>query len=124
MFSEAGEELIRSKRGMKKIFGKPKIKKDGTPGKTIELPPIDQIQNDPEQRETWIEYSALDAQATWFLRESLEAKLRGISCDACPRLSAKPTFHECANLWEFYTTYLREFGEGSHGHGIRGDVRG
>ena len=111
MLSEAGEELIRSKRGMKKIFGKPKIKKDGTPGKTIELPPIDQIQNDPEQRETWIEYSALDAQATWFLRESLEAKLRGISCDACPRLSAKPTFHECANLWEFYTTYLREFGE-------------
>ena len=32
MFSDAGEELIRSKRGMKKIFGKPKLKKDGTPG--------------------------------------------------------------------------------------------
>ena len=110
MFSDAGEELIRSKRGMKKIFGKPKLKKDGTPGKTVELPPIDEIQTDPEQRETWIEYSALDAQATWFLRESLEAKLRGIPCDACPVLSAKPTFRKSQNLWDFYVHYLREFG--------------
>jgi DNA polymerase-1 len=111
MFSDAGEELIRSKRGMKKIFGKPKLKKDGTPGKTMILPPIEEIQTDPEQRETWIEYSALDAQATWFLRESLEAKLRGIECDACPVLSAKPSFRKCENLWDFYVHYLREFGE-------------
>ena len=48
MYSEAGEELIRSKRGMKKIFGKAKLKKDGTPGKTVILPPIDEIQTDPE----------------------------------------------------------------------------
>jgi len=111
MYSEAGEELIRSKRGMKKIFGKAKLKKDGTPGKTVILPPIDEIQTDPEQRETWIEYSALDAQATWFLRESLEAKLRGIDCEACPVLSKKPTFRRCSNLWDFYVHYLREFGE-------------
>ena len=111
MYSEAGEELIRSKRGMKKIFGKPKLKKDGTPGKTVILPPIDEIQVDPTQRETWIEYSALDAQATWFLRESLEAKLRGIECDACPVLQTKSSFRKCSNLWDFYVHYLREFGE-------------
>ena len=111
MLSGAGEEMIRSKRGMKKIFGKPKLKKDGTPGKTLVLPPIDEIQQDPENRVTWIEYSALDAQATWFLRESLEAKLRGIECDACPVLTAKPTFHKSSNLWDFYCNYLREFGE-------------
>ena len=40
--SDAGEELIRSKRGLKKIFGKPKLKKDGTPGKTFILPPVDE----------------------------------------------------------------------------------
>ena len=27
----AGAEMMRAKRGMKKIFGKPKLKKDGTP---------------------------------------------------------------------------------------------
>ena len=111
MFSDAGEELIRSKRSIKKIFGKPKLKKDGTPGKTIILPPIEEIQVDPEVRQTWIEYSALDAQATWFLRESLEAKLRGIECEACPVLTAKPHFKKSNNLWEFYTHYLRPFGE-------------
>jgi len=111
MFSDAGEDLIRSKRSIKKIFGKPKLKKDGTPGKTVVLPPVQEIQVDPEQRQTWIEYSALDAQATWFLRESLEAKLRGIDCEACPILSAKTDFKKSNNLWEFYTHYLRPFGE-------------
>ena len=109
--SDAGEELIRSKRGLKKIFGKPKLKKDGTPGKTFILPPVDEIQEDPESRITWIEYSALDAQATWYLRESLEAKLRGIPCNACPLITAKPTFHRSSNLWDFYVKYLRDFGE-------------
>lgn len=71
----------------------------------------DEIQEDLEQRVTWIEYSALDAQATWYLRESLEAKLRGIECDACPNIQKQPTFRPSANLWEFYTQYLRDFGE-------------
>ena len=111
MFSDAGEDLIRQKRSIKKIFGKPKLKKDGTPGKTMILPPVEEIQEDEAQRQTWIEYSALDAQATWFLRESLEAKLRGIDCEACPVLAAKPSFRKSNNLWEFYTHYLREFAE-------------
>lgn len=107
----AGEEMIRAKRSMKKIFGRPKIKKDGTPGKTMELPPMDELQTSPDTRDRWIEYSALDAQATWFLRESLEAKLRGIPCDACANLTSKPGFRQCTTLWDFYTHYYREFGE-------------
>ena len=59
--------------GLKKVFGVPITKKDGTPGKTLILPSVDVIQEDPKTRESWIEYSALDAQATWWLRESLEA---------------------------------------------------
>jgi DNA polymerase-1 len=38
--SEAGGELLRNKRGLKKVFGKAKLKKDGTPGKTLYLPPV------------------------------------------------------------------------------------
>ena len=106
----AGAEMMRSKRSMKKIFGKAKLKKDGTPGKTMILPPVEEIQEDPESRDKWIEYSALDAQATWFLRESLEAKLRGMSCEACSILTSKPGFRKCTTLWDFYTYYLAEFG--------------
>ena len=106
----AGAEMMRSKRSMKKIFGKAKLKKDGTPGKTMILPPVEEIQEDPESRDKWIEYSALDAQATWFLRESLEAKLRGMSCEACSILTGKPGFRKCTTLWDFYTYYLAEFG--------------
>lgn len=106
----AGAEMMRAKRGMKKIFGKPKLKKDGTPGKTLILPPIEEIQEDKESRDRWIEYSALDAQATWFLRESLEAKLRGMSCEACSILAGKPGFRKCVTLWDFYTFYLADFG--------------
>ena len=74
------------------------------------LPPIEEIQEDRESRDRWIEYSALDAQATWFLRESLEAKLRGMSCEACPILASKPGYRKCVTLWDFYTFYLAEFG--------------
>jgi len=106
----ASETMMRAKLGMKKIFGKPKLKKDGTPGKTIELPPMEVIQTTDDSRDRWIEYAALDAMATWFLRESLEAKLRGISCDACPILSGKPQFKKSTTLWDFYTRYTRPFG--------------
>ena len=106
----ASETMMRAKLGMKKIFGKPKLKKDGTPGKTIELPPMEVIQTTEDSRDRWIEYAALDAMATWFLRESLEAKLRGISCDACPILSGKPQFKKSTTLWDFYTRYTRPFG--------------
>ena len=44
------------------------------------------------------------------MRESLEAKLRGIPCDACPILQTKETFRKCTNLWDFYVHYLCEFG--------------
>jgi DNA polymerase I len=107
----ASETMMRAKLGMKKIFGKPKLKKDGTPGKTIELPPMEVIQTTSDSRDRWIEYAALDAMATWFLRESLEAKLRGISCDACPILSRKTQYKKSTTLWDFYTKYTRPFGD-------------
>ena len=37
--------------------------------------------------------------------------MRGIPCDACPVLTAKPSFRKSSNLWDFYVHYLRDFGE-------------
>jgi len=38
---------------MKEIFGEPKLRKDGTPGKIIELPPLDSLQAPPLTRPDW-----------------------------------------------------------------------
>jgi DNA polymerase-1 len=60
---------------MKERFSKPKLKKDGTPGKDRFLPGVDEIQLGAETRAAWIDYSTYDAEATWHLRENLAEKL-------------------------------------------------
>lgn len=68
--------LGRRKRPMKEIFGKGRLKKDGTEGAVIEIPPIEDMQRMREHRQKWISYAAYDAEGTWLLREELERKLR------------------------------------------------
>ena len=44
------------------------------------LPPIDEVQRDPEQREKFIDYSAFDAKATFKLFEVLRDQLQVRCC--------------------------------------------
>ena len=53
------------KTSMKELFGVPTLKKDGTEGKSISIPPIEMLQRLPETREKFVHYSSLDAVATW-----------------------------------------------------------
>jgi hypothetical protein len=59
---------------------------DGTEGKLTVLPPTEELQEGDETRHLFIQYSCRDAEATWFLRESLEQNLRAEQCVAktCP----------------------------------------
>lgn len=61
---------------MKELFGVPKLKKDGSPGKERVLAPVEVLQRDATTRDRWIEYSTYDAEGTWMLREQLEERLR------------------------------------------------
>ena len=70
------ELLGRRKVPMKELFGVPKLKNDGTPGKTILMPPVDDLQTNPLSRPEWIQYSCYDAQGTWELYQNLASKLR------------------------------------------------
>merc|ERR1719443_2788619 len=72
---------LRGKTSMKQLFGKPNIKKDGTPGKLVVLPPVEEIQTDPETYGKWVDYSAYDAEVTWKLAVELERKLKEIQTD-------------------------------------------
>tara|TARA_B110000208_G_scaffold131611_1_gene159482 strand:+ start:143 stop:2242 length:2100 start_codon:yes stop_codon:yes gene_type:complete len=68
-------ELPHAKHSMKELFGAPVLKKDGTPGKLRQIPPIDEIQRSAELRADWIRYSTLDARATWLLHQDLRGRL-------------------------------------------------
>ena len=60
---------------MKEIFGVARLRKDGTEGSLVDVPPVEVLQRDPRFRVQWIVYSAFDAEGTWLLREELHDML-------------------------------------------------
>ncbi len=67
--------LGRRKKPMKEIFGVARLRKDGSEGSLIDVPPVEVLQRDPRFRIKWIIYSAYDAESTWRLRNELQKKL-------------------------------------------------
>lgn len=96
------KELI-GKVSMKTIFGRNKVKKDGSEGKMTTIPPVEELQR--EERELWICYSALDAMSTLRLFESLRRKLQRMSW----RFDGKPCPQK--SMLDFYNEYWQPFGE-------------
>jgi len=94
-----GELLNMRKKPMKEIFGVPRIKKDGTPGSLVDIPPIDVLQRNPKFRTDFIMYSCYDAVGTWKLHQRLVSLLE------------KMHWMEGNNLYYYYTHNMREFGE-------------
>ena len=68
--------LLRKKRSMRELFGRPRILKNGKPGKEIIVPSTSELQMDPETMYHWVQYSTYDAEATWYLRDKFERLLR------------------------------------------------
>lgn len=82
---------------MKERFGVPKPKQDGTPGKEKILPPVEQLQRDPDTRSDWIDYATYDAEATWRVRQVLQSHLQ-----ARMWVGSK-------SMWDFYNEYYIPF---------------
>lgn len=61
--------LGQEKVSISKLFGRPKLRKDGTEGKLITVPSIAEIHANEETRKMWMDYSTLDAELTFDLRE-------------------------------------------------------
>uniref|UniRef100_A0A803LSZ9 DNA-directed DNA polymerase n=1 Tax=Chenopodium quinoa TaxID=63459 RepID=A0A803LSZ9_CHEQI len=94
------EKDLMGKISMKSIFGKRKAKKDGSLGKTVSLPSVEELQR--EERLPWICYSSLDSMSTLKLYESLKSKL-----------SKMPWIMEGnyrGNMLNFYENYWQPFG--------------
>jgi len=100
------------KRPMKELFVRPKLKADGTEGKALELPPVDELQRDYVFfREHFIQYSCYDTESTWKIREVLQKKLEAMEWVAASGSEEDGTYTPARNLWEFYQMYWRPFGE-------------
>ena len=84
---------------MKELFGRPKMRKDGTPGKQVILDPPDILQRSPHTADAWIRYSTYDAEATWLLWDLLRRRLQ------------MTRWSRTASLYEYYVRYLAPFGE-------------
>ncbi|XP_019193613.1 PREDICTED: DNA polymerase I B, chloroplastic/mitochondrial-like [Ipomoea nil] len=95
-----GEELL-GKVSMKTIFGRKKLKKDGTEGKVDIIPSVEELQR--VERKSWICYSALDSISTLMLYESLKTKLTN-------RVWKLDGFYK-GNMLNFYERYWLPFGE-------------
>ena len=108
------KEAKASKVSMKELFGVPRIRKDGSEGSLVDIPPVEVMQRDPKHRKTWIEYSCKDAKGTWLIREKLEEKLK------------KMLWFEDKNLYDYYFLHMRPFGEvltDMERRGVRVDAR-
>ncbi|KAJ0047140.1 hypothetical protein Pint_04190 [Pistacia integerrima] len=97
------EKDLFGKVSMKTIFGRRKVKKDGSEGKMITLPPVEELQR--QERKSWICYSALDAISTLKLYESLQNKLSKMYWKLDGKLVQGET------MFDFYQKYWRPFGE-------------
>lgn len=113
------EELLgRRKKPMKEIFGIKRLRKDGSEGLVADLPPVEVMQRDPNFRTKWIEYSCYDAQGTYLIREELQKRLEEMEW-----IESADGKH---NLYEYYQTHMRPFGEvltDMERRGIRVDAR-
>lgn len=94
-----GDLLKRRKQPMKEIFGIKRLRKDGSEGLLVDMPPVEVMQRDPRHRAKWIKYSCYDAQGTWMIREELAKRLR------------KMSWINKTNLYDYYWMHMRPFGE-------------
>ncbi|KAK1741202.1 DNA polymerase nu [Skeletonema marinoi] len=94
------EDLLGQRKvPMKEIFGEHRLRKDGSEGALVDLPPIERLQRELKSRENFIRYSAFDAKSTYNLYMHLKDRLLTMS------------WVQDLNLMDYYHMHMRPFGE-------------
>jgi DNA polymerase I-like protein with 3'-5' exonuclease and polymerase domains len=71
------DDVSLPKRGMRERFGESRVKRDGGLAKAAVVQPMHLLHALPRFRAEWVDYSALDAKATWNVHRALRAALLG-----------------------------------------------
>jgi DNA polymerase I-like protein with 3'-5' exonuclease and polymerase domains len=93
--------LKRRKKPMKEMFGIRRLRKDGSEGTLVDIPPVEEMQRDPAHRTKWIMYSCFDAEGTWLVHQALRQRLEKLSWFT----SGEHKYH----LYNYYWNYMRPF---------------
>lgn len=89
------------KVNLKETFGFYRQLKDGTQGKILMFPDIEEMHTDERFVEKWVEYSCFDAEITYFLRETLAKQLSQLKTEE----------EGMGDNLALYTKYWLPFGE-------------
>lgn len=89
------------KVNIKETFGFYRKLKDGTQGKILMFPDIEEMHTNPKFVEKWVEYSCFDAEITYFLREALARQLCQLKTDE----------EQMGDNLTLYSKYWLPFGE-------------
>jgi len=89
------------KKSMYKIFGRRKTLRSGQEGKIVEIPPIVDLHTREDCVYEWVQYGCLDAEITFFLRETLNTLLKELPTD----------FEDLEDMFDVYDKYWLPFGE-------------
>jgi 3'-5' exonuclease len=111
--------LNRPKRPMKELFGVKRLRKDGSEGSMIDVPPVEVLQREPRFRREWINYSCYDAEGTYRLYQKLKELLKKKYWRTYGGVDY--------SLYEYYDMHMRVFAEvltDMERRGVRVDARG
>ena len=89
------------KQNITKLFMRKRILKSGEEGKTWEVPSLIELHTSEKTVVDWVNYCTLDAELTFFLRETLIRDLTQLKID----------FEGMGDLHQLYNRYWLDFGE-------------
>ena len=89
------------KKSMFKLFGRKKTLRSGKEGKIVEIPPIVDLHTKEDCVHEWVQYACLDAEITFFLRETFIVLLKELPTN----------FEGMEDMYDVYEKYWRPFGE-------------
>lgn len=103
---------VRGKVSMKKLFGRRNIKKDGTEGKLVVLPAVEELQRGQDTRWRWVNYSAFDATSTYDLYTRLRQELAVMEVELDPAVRAdyEKAGIQLGCMWDVYCRAWLPFG--------------
>jgi len=94
---------------MKILFRSKKLLKNGEEGKSFIMPDLEELHTDLKYLKNWITYSVLDAEVTYYLRDTFQQLLQSLPITSDTHIN--PIAHKYKNNYDIYMNFWRPFGE-------------
>jgi DNA polymerase-1 len=94
---------------MKILFRSKKVLKSGDEGKSFQMPDLLELHTDLRFLKNWITYSVLDAEVTYYLRDTFQQLLQTLPISSDTHFN--PITLKYKNNYDIYMNYWRPFGE-------------